>query len=111
MKRQRILTACILAALTVMIIAPAQLAAEQAIGGSFDNSQAIEQLGNNAQDPNGNTIQQTAGQQGDFYVPDGVTPLDGIILPDWRGGDRVVWPILIKIILKHKLSNFRELSK
>jgi hypothetical protein len=111
MKRQRILTACILAALAIMIIAPAQLVAEQAISGSLDNSQAIEQFDNNAQNPNGNIVRQTAGQQGDFYVPDGVTPLDAIILPDWRGGDRVVWPVLIKIILKHKISNFRELSK
>jgi hypothetical protein len=111
MKRQKILTACILAALAVMIIAPAQLTAEQAIGSSRDNSQAIEQLGNNAQNPNGAAVQQEIGHQGEFYVLDGVTPLDGIILPDWRGGDRVVWPILIKIILKHKLSNFQELGK
>jgi hypothetical protein len=111
MKRQRILTACILAALAVMIIAPAQLTAEQAIGGSRDNSQTIGQLGNNAENSNGNAVQQEVGQQGEYYVPDGDTPLDTIILPDWRGGDRVVWPILIKIILKHKLSNFRELGK
>jgi hypothetical protein len=111
MKRQRILTAIILAALAVMLIAPAQLAAEQAIGGNLDDSQTIEQFDNSTPNPNENPIQQEVGQQGGFYVLDGVTPLDGIILPDWRGGDRVVWPILIKIILKHRVSQFKGLCK
>lgn len=111
MKRQEILTVCILAALVITLLAPARLLAEQEIGGSLNNSRAIEQTGGNIQTPNGLPVGHTADLQGDYYVPDGVSPLDFIFLPDWRGGDRVVWPILIKIIIKHKISNFRELGK
>lgn len=107
MKRQRILSFWIIAALLFSLFAPMQLLAEQAVGNSRDGSQAIGQLGNINSNPDDFDIQREVGQPGDFYVSDGVTPLDVIILPDWRGGDRVVLPILIKIIIKHKVSKFK----
>jgi hypothetical protein len=111
MKRQRILTACILAAMAIIFVVPTHLLAEQEIGGSPNNGRAIEQEGNNSVTPNGIPVNYTAYLQDEYFFPDGVTPLDFISLPDWRGGDRVVWPILIKIFIKHKLSTIRELSK
>lgn len=107
MKRKGILTTGIIAALLVSLFAPTLLLAEQVVGNSRDDSRQIEQSGNINQNPNGFEVQREVDQQGDFYVPDGVTPLDVIILPDWRGGDRVVLPILIKIIIKHKVSKFK----
>jgi len=111
MKRQGILTAGIIAALLFSLFAPLQLLAEQAIGNSRDGSRQIEQSGDINQNPNDFEVQREVGQQGDFYVPDGVTPLDVIVLPDWRGGDRVVLPILIKIIIKHRVSKFKAFEK
>jgi len=107
MKRQNFLTSGIVAALLFSLFAPTLLLAEQAVGNSRDGSRQIEQTGNINQNPNEFEVQREVGQQGDFYVLDGVTPLDVIILPDWRGGDRVVFPILIKIIIKHKVSKFK----
>jgi|GEM_PF-6172637 hypothetical protein len=107
MKRKGILTSGIIAALLFSFFAPTLLLAEQAVGNSPDGSRQIEQWGNINQNPNDFEVQREVDQQGDFYVPDGVNPLDVIILPDWRGGDRVVLPILIKIIIKHKVSKFK----
>lgn len=111
MKRQGILTTGIIAALLFSLFAPTMLLAEQAVGNSRDGSRPIEQSGNINQNPNDFEVQREVDRQGDFYVPDGVTPLDVIVLPDWRGGDRVVLPILIKIIIKHRVSKFKAFEK
>lgn len=111
MKRQRIVAAGIIAALLISLFAPTALLADQATNETANGSRAIEQQGNLNQNPNEFDIQREVDQQGDFYVPDGFTPLDVIVLPDWRGGDRIVLPILIKIIIKNRVSKFKAYTK
>jgi hypothetical protein len=107
MKSKKIIWLCVIAVLSVSWVSPAALLAAERYSGRITNPCPDQTNDQATEEPVSQNTNSISNQEDALICSDG-GKLYIILLPDWRGGDRTIMPLLIRLILRPKHINFNS---